>query len=67
VPSPLNEKLTSGQQTFIEVNGQLYMKIDSKKVDAAYLKNLHDQFEKNKLKEQVVGGFMVVDKSAKKQ
>ena len=51
----------------IEVNGALYLKLDPSKADAAWLKSVRDQFESNKLKEQVVGGFLLVDSSSKRK
>lgn len=49
LPSPLSENLVAGQQTLIEVNGALYLKLDAKKADAEWLKKVRENFSKGKL------------------
>jgi len=47
LPTGLSERVLSGQQTLIELNGALYLKLDPKKVDSQWLKKVREDFEKS--------------------
>jgi hypothetical protein len=54
VPPGLNESLLNGQQTLVEINGALYLKLDPTKVEAQWLKKARAAYDKSRSSEQLV-------------